>query len=95
MKKIGDGRIRRTETEWKKIVHNFLASGLNAKEFCRREKLDRNNLSRWRRQLSTSPGVAKFVPLMPRAKPSAEIPPRSGWELDVSLPGGVHLQFRG
>lgn len=94
MKKMKDGRTRRTAAEWKKIIHKSLESGLDDKEFCRREKLVQSNFTRWRRQVS-SPPAAKFVPLTPAAAPAPEISLRSGWELDVSLPGGVHLQFRG
>ncbi len=94
MKKMKDGRTRRTAAEWKKIIHRFFESGLDDKEFCRREKLVQSNFTRWRRQES-SPPSAKFVPMTVPAAPVPEIPPRSGWELDVSLPGGVHLQFRG
>lgn len=94
MKNMKDGRVRRTEAEWKKLIHKFLESGLDAKGFCRREKLLRSNFTRWRRQLS-SPAAAKFVPLKAQAAPASEKPSRSGWELEVSLPGGVHLQFRG
>ncbi len=91
MKKMKAGRTRRTAGEWKKIIHKFLESGLDDKEFCRREKLLQSNFTRWRRQVS-SPPAAKFVPLTASAPAN---PPRSGWELDVSLPGGVYLQFRG
>ena len=91
MRTMKSGRTRRTKSEWKRIIHSFLESGLNAKEFCRREKLDPVNLARWRRQLS-SPPAAKFVPVTPQVP---EPPSGSPWELDVSLPGGVRLQFRG
>lgn len=91
MRTMQNGRIRRTKSEWKKIIHKFLESGLNAKEFCRREKLDPVNLARWRRQVA-SPPAAKFVPVIPQVP---EPPTGSSWELEVSLPGGVHLQFRG
>ena len=94
MKKMKGGRTRRTAAEWKRIIHRFLESGLDDKEFCRREELVQSNFTRWRRQVS-SPPAAKFVPLTPAAAPAPERSLRSGWELDVSLPGGVHLQFRG
>ena len=91
MQTMNTGRTRRTKSQWKKIIHSFLESGLNPKEFCRREKLDPVNLARWRRQVS-SPPVAKFVPVTPAGPESSTSSP---WELEVSLPGGVHLQFRG
>jgi len=91
MRTMKSGRTRRSKSEWKKIVHNYLESGLDAKEFCRREKLDPVNLARWRRQISSQP-VAKFVPVLSQAP---EPVTNSPWELEVSLPGGVHLQFRG
>jgi len=94
MKKMKEGRTRRTAAEWKKIIYKFIDSGLDDKEFCRREKLVQSNFTRWRRQVS-SPQPAKFVPLTSAAAPAPEISLSSGWELDVSLPGGVHLQFRG
>ena len=91
MRTIQNGRTRRTKSEWKKIIHKFLESGLDAKEFCHREKLDPVNLARWRRQIS-SPPAATFVPV---PSPAPEPATSSPWELEVSLPGGVHLQFRG
>ena len=86
----GKDRVRRTKKEWAGILRRFESSGLGPREYCRQEKLPLSSFQRWRNRLG-SPVAAEFVELTPPAPEST----MSGWELEVSLPNGVRLQFRG
>jgi len=91
MHKTRSSRKRRTEKQWAEIVRRFESSGQDPNEFCRREGLALSSLQRWQRRLgSTSP--SKFVELAPAAGVAES---ESNWSLEVTLPNGVGLQFRG
>ena len=83
-------RVRRTREEWTAILRRFDSSGLGPREYCRREGLPLSSFQRWRSRVGT-PSAAEFVELTP----SSPEPTTPGWELVVSLPNGVQLQFRG
>jgi transposase-like protein len=83
-------RVRRTKQEWTKILRRFESSGVGPREFCQREGLPPSSFQRWRRRLASG-ASADFVDLTPPETPSAT----PDWELEVSLPNGVRLQFRG
>lgn len=84
-------RRRRTEAEWTKILSRFDSSDQSAHEFCRREHLSLSSFQRWRSRLGRS-GTAEFVELLP-AQPVTTAEP--AWSLDIALPNGVQLRFRG
>ena len=86
----GKDRVRRTKKEWAEILRRFESSGLGPREYCRQEGLPESSLQRWRNRLG-SRVAAEFVELTP----STTEPTTSSWELEVSLPNGVRLQFRG
>lgn len=81
-------QIKRTEAEWKVIFRKFTKSGLAIKDFCVREGLVLSTFKRWQQNLSDKL-PAQFVDMSPTPAPAA------AWELEVKLPNGVHLQFRG
>ena len=83
-------RVRRSRKEWKTILRRFESSGLAVQEYCRREGLPLSSFQRWRSRLSAGT-AAEFVELTPSLSESAT----SGWALEVTLPHGVRLQFRG
>jgi hypothetical protein len=84
-------RIRRSEAEWTEILSRFAASDLTVREFCRRERVSLSSFQRWRSRLgSVSP--AEFVELVPT---TAVAEPMPAWSLDIALPNGVQLRFRG
>ncbi len=91
MPKTRNNRPRRTKAQWMEILRRLESSGLDSREFCRREGLAPSSLQRWRRALGPV-AVAKFVELAPTSSPKA---PPSSWSLDVSLPNGVSLRFQG
>jgi len=85
------GRIRRTEKQWTEIVRRFEASAEASRLFCRREGVPLSSLQRWRRRLGSAP-AGRFVELVPSSFPETAA---TSWSLDVSLPNGVSLRFRG
>ena len=93
MRVLADGRVRRTETEWRALIERFENSGLSVSAFCRRAKLSRGTFVAWRRRLaegpSSSPAFVEWV-----APASAE-PERAGaGEFELQLPGGVVLRWK-
>ncbi len=87
------GRVRRTEEQWIEIFRRLQSSGVSAQQFCRREGLALSSLQNWRRRLKVkSAAPARFVELVPAAAAEAHSAP---WSLEVSLPNGVCLRFRG
>ncbi len=98
MRVLADGRVRRTEAEWRKIVERFEKSDLSVSAFCRRAKLPRNSFTKWRERLagspSPSPAFVEWIAPAGAAEPEAEEAPARGAELELSLPGGVVLRWR-
>ena len=85
------GHKRRSAPEWAEIFRRFESSTLTVREFCRRHGLPLSSFQRWRSRLgSVSP--AEFVELVPTALSET---PRSSWSLEIALPNGVQLHFRG
>jgi hypothetical protein len=89
MHKNRRGRERRSEAQWAEIFRGFASSGQGAHEFCRREGLPLSSFQRWRQRLG-SVAAAEFVELVPGVRPAS-----SSWSLEVALPNGVQLRFRG
>lgn len=81
---------RRTAKEWSGILRRQRSSGLSRKEFCRREGIPLSSFDRWRPLVEREGTAADFVELAPAraAKPET-------WELEIVLPSGVQLRFRG
>lgn len=97
MRVLGDGRVRRTEPEWRAIQERYEASGLSLSAFCRRAKLPRSSFVKWRRGAQKPSAAPAFVEWL--APPAAgaeprETPPRGAGEFELSLPGGVVLRWR-
>jgi hypothetical protein len=85
-------RRRRNRSEWTDILSRFESSPLTAREFCRKERVSLSSFQRWRSRLgSVTP--AEFVELVPVGPPA--VSPASEWSLDIALPNGVQLRFRG
>jgi len=82
-------RQRRDGTDWAAAIERQAASGLSRKVFCEREGLARSSFELWRRRLASRAEAARFVEVSPA--PAAV----ESWRLEVSLPGGVTLRFRG
>ncbi len=91
MRRSRAARVRRTEKQWGEILRRFEAGGEGARPFCRREGLAQSSLQRWRQRLGRS-SSARFVELVPKG-PAGIV--SESWSLEVSLPHGVILRFRG
>ena len=91
MPKSHSNRKRRTKAQWTETLRRFESSGLDTREFCRREDLALSSFQRWRRKLG-SIGPTEFVELVPTTTSAA---PATEWSLDVTLPNGVQLRFCG
>lgn len=91
MSSKASGRVRRDRSDWARILRQFETSGLSGQEFCRRQKLSLSSFQRWRSRLKSAE-VAKFVELVPAEQTPATA---SAWSLEIALPNGVELRFRG
>ncbi len=90
MGKPSTRRVRRDGEQWSEILRRLQSSGLETREFCRREGVALSSLQRWRRRLGSGNG-AEFVELVPSSSPKVA---SSSWSLEVSLPNGVNLRFQ-
>lgn len=86
----GQRRARRGAKEWRAILQRFEGAGQGTRAFCRREGVALSSFQRWRQRLDR-PAAAPFVELV--AAPASA--PPVAWALEVSLPNGTTLRFRG
>jgi len=96
MQVLADGRVRRTEAEWRALLERFEKSGLPLAAFCRRTKLSPSSFLKWRRRFSAGPRPAPtFVEWVAPASAELEAGERRvGGEFELSLPGGVVLRWK-
>jgi len=87
-----NGRVRRTEEEWRELLFRWRKSGLSAREFCRQESLQSSSFQRWQRHLSVGSSRSDFVTMVPS---SPALPSTPSWSLEVTLPNGIKLRFQG
>jgi hypothetical protein len=92
MQVTGNGRVRRTESEWRGLVSRWKASGQSQRAFCREQNLQAASFQRWRQRLESPSSEPEFVAMTPTAAPMA---PSSSWSLELILPNGCTLRFQG
>ena len=81
-------RVRRSAEDWQALIAGQERSGLSRVAFCRREGIGPTSFDKWKRRLLAR-RPAEFVDVTPRsASPTA-------WDMEVALPNGVVLRFRG
>jgi len=92
MRTQSNGKIRRTEAEWTKILEQHERSGLTAAAFCRKHKLSKNTFAKWKRVLSEGGETAepRFVEITPERVVDDE---SIGARFELQLPGGVTLRW--
>lgn len=90
MQVMSNGRVRRSEAEWKEIVSRWKKSGLKPRSFCRREQIQFSSFHRWQQKLAGSDAGNSFVPVT-----TSSPAPSSAWTLEISLPNGCELRFQG
>lgn len=84
-------RERRGERAWIEILRRFESSGLGVGSFCHHEGLSPSTLQRWRARLGAQ-SAKRFVELVPAVAADRE---RGEWSLELALPNGVTLRWRG
>ena len=97
MRVLSDGRIRRTETEWKEILDRFGKSGLPIAEFCEKEEISRSAFASWKKKLGAVRKKApSFVEITNAAKrkSSASTVMLSETSFELDLPGGATLRWK-
>ena len=90
MQVMSNGRVRRSESEWKEIVSRWKKSGQKPASFCRREQLQLSSFLRWQRKLNGSSEAEGFVPVTRSPEPVV-----SAWTLTITLPNGCELRLEG
>ena len=87
MNLLSNGKVRRSESEWREIVERFEQSGMLQAEFCKREGLAASSFQKWRRKFSN--GLEEeFVELRPaRGK-------ESKWSVELELSNGAILRLK-
>ncbi len=99
MRVLVDGRVRRTESEWRAILERYARSGLSESAFCRRAKLSRGSFVKWKQKLAPKASAATgseptFVEWVAPETGGEEEATESGGAFELSLPGGVVLRWK-
>lgn len=89
MKVLSNGKVRRSEEEWREVFARHEESGLGVREFCRKEGISFESFRRWGEKLGAGVEESAFVRVSP------ESPSRPSWTLEITFPGGGHLRLQG
>jgi len=92
MQELSNGKVRRSRSEWMKLLTRQRKSGQSTRAFCEKEGIALSSFTNWSRKLLTSDGsesLDEFVEV-----PTAATTP-SSWVVEVSLPNGCTLRFQG
>jgi hypothetical protein len=102
MQVLADGRVRRTQAEWRGLVERFEQSGLSMTAFCQRAKLPRSSFVKWRgrlvgrarveRRQHAAPAFVEWI-APSAAEPATGQRPGAG-EFELMLSGGVVLRWK-
>jgi hypothetical protein len=92
MRVLADGRVRRTEGEWRAIVARYERSGMSEVAFCQKAKLSRASFRNWRERLagaeSAEVGFVEWV------TPEVVEESTARGEFELTLPGGAVLRWK-
>ena len=91
MRVMSNGRVRRSENEWRELLTRCDREQLSAREFCRREKVETSSFLRWQRRLAGTSHRADFIAVTKEV--SSE--PLAPWTLELTLPNGHKLRIEG
>ena len=58
-----NGKVRRTDSEWREILSRWKKSGLGPEEFCRKQEIRLSSFRRWQERLGADSAKAQFVPV--------------------------------
>ena len=90
MRVSSNGKVRRSEAEWRAICERFAQSRVGPKQFCEREAIALGTFKKWYPRCTQKGTLSEaFVELV--------APPvqREPWAVEVELPSGVRLRLRG
>ncbi len=91
-------KIRRSRTQWQRIMQKYEASGLNQQAFCAQQGFAQNLFCKWRKKLisgSESPLIDdsdKLFVEVPAADHEAQ--PVLQWDVELALANGMVLRLR-
>jgi hypothetical protein len=89
MQVSSNGRVRRSENEWRELITRFARSGLSRREFCRQEKINKNSFDRWQKRLG-APKRSEFIDVTPNDVGSGR-----SWAVEVELSDGTVVRVGG
>jgi hypothetical protein len=90
MRVTRNGKVWRSEAEWRTICARYGQSGLGVAQFCAREQLAVSSFQMWyRRCQQRASGPGQVIEL------AAAPPTPGGWEVELELPNGARLRLRG
>jgi hypothetical protein len=89
MRVMSNGKVRRSAAEWREILSRCEQSGLSPRAFCQKEEIHWSSFVRWQKKLAAQANSSEFVAVTPTR------PASSSWSLEISLPNGSELRFRG
>ena len=92
MQVMSNGRVRRTEQEWRELLARCDHANLTASEFCRRERIHLTSFLRWRTRLVCTARPSDFTALTRAAAPETATTP---WSFEIVLPSGHKLRIEG
>ncbi|MFT5155149.1 MAG: hypothetical protein ACI841_005159 [Planctomycetota bacterium] len=96
MRLMSNGKVKRSESEWRTIMKQHEISGLSRLAFCQQEQISKPSFDKWKRRLA---GVEEsksspFVELSLPSSDSASVPAVAGNEFEMVFPGGVVLRWK-
>lgn len=96
MKLMSNGKVKRSEAEWRTILNRHEASGLSRKVFCQQEQISKASFDKWKRRLSRveESKSSSFVELALPSNDTTSVPAAAGNEFEMAFPGGVVLRWK-
>ncbi len=90
MEMIGNGKVRRTESQWREVLEKFDVSGLSQMAFCEREGVAQTSFQKWRRKLLSKKAkdIGPFVELPAQPSPATTA-------VELSFPSGLVVRIGG
>jgi len=93
------GYVRRSESDWRRLIQEWAQSGQSQEAFCRTRGLALSSLCNWRRKLkgeSESSGLppreaAGFIELTAPMETEKESP---DWDVELAVGNGMVLRLR-
>ena len=96
MQVTSNGKVRRSEAEWREILAQWKQSGLSRNVFCKRAGIAKASFDKWKQRLSMSadPSPRSFVELSVPLDDSAGSAALGDGEFEMVFPGDVVLRWK-